>query len=97
MNDLLEELDIIPPLDKSTTARLEYIDHHEFRNVRVACIDTSTARLFVEFCLGVSRIKGGGDGLSVSEYAIVMRLLQAKDRLTLVLPSPYSLKPAART
>jgi len=35
------------------TARLEYIDNHEFHNVRVACIDTSTARLFVEFCLGV--------------------------------------------
>jgi len=39
----------------------------------------------------------GDDGLSISKYNIAMRPLQAKERLTLVLPIPYSLKPAART
>ena len=78
MNDLFEELDVIPPFDKSIIARLKYMDHHEFRNVRVACIDTSTARLFVEFCLGVcgnKAKKGGGDCLSISVYTITMRPL----------------------
>ena len=60
MNDLFEEVDVIPPFDKSIPARLEYMDHHEFHNVRVACIDTSTARLFVELFLGSGCVREQG-------------------------------------
>ncbi len=74
MNDLFEDVDVIPPFDKSMIVRCKYMLNDEFRNVRVACIDTSTPRLFVEFCwvcAGTRSIfKGGGDGLSVSEYTV---------------------------
>ena len=53
MNDLFDEIDIIPPFDKSMIVCCEYMLNDEFRNVHVACIDTSTSRLFVEFSLGV--------------------------------------------
>jgi hypothetical protein len=97
------ESNTLPPCQLFSVLRADYrtIQNRKIVYLCVACIDTSTPSLFVELYLGVcgNMVKNqrGDDGLSISKYNIAMRPLQAKERLTLVLPIPYSLKPAART